>query len=327
LEINCLLMVSSATISIVIPTRNRRDVLGRLVTSIALQDRSDLEAIIIDDASENPVFLEDLEAAIPLGKSLSIKVARLERPSGACTARNRGIAEASGRYVLFVDDDIELHGNDLCSRLLGFTESNPSVGVVALAELTPNGKWGLNLGPNETPIEVSRFYGCGALFRAECLNQTGGFFEPLGYYYEEFEISMRVIDKGWRMVFHPEMRIIHYRDPRGRDVRGIRRLISRNALLTAIARFPAWMLPAALLSQLIRFTLVGWRSQPLDLSGPFAVIKATMKEMGTVLTQRNAISTRSLRKYKRLAKRPIVWITSEGELPPESLPVESGVLS
>lgn len=299
--------------SIVIPTRNRRDVLKRLVTSIAMQDCRDLEAIVIDDASQIPVLLEELRAAIPAGKSLPIKVARLQKPSGACAARNRGIAEASGRYVLFVDDDIEFERHDLCSRLIDFTEGNPSIGVVALAELTPDGRWGLNLGSSDTPIEVSRFYGCGALFRTECLNQTGGFLEPLGYYYEEFELSMRVIDKGWRMVFHPEMRIIHYRDPRGRDVRGIRRLISRNALLTVVARFPVWMLPAALALQLIRFTLVCWRSEPLDRSGPFAVVNATMKAIGSVLILRNAISTRSLRKYKRLAKSPVFWSKSQGE--------------
>jgi hypothetical protein len=124
---------------------------------------------------------------------------------------------------------------------------------------------------------------------------------------------MRVIDKGWHMVFHPEMRIIHYRDPRGRDVRGIRRLISRNALLTIIARFPVWMLPAALALQMIKFTVVCWRREFVDRIGPFAVIKSTMKQIGSVLTMREPISTRSLRKYKRLAKNPVVWGTSQDE--------------
>jgi GT2 family glycosyltransferase len=212
-----------------------------------------------------------------------------------------------------VDDDVELERDDLCSRLLAFTEGNPAVGVVALAEVARDGKWGLNLGPGDIPMEVSRFYGCGALFRTECLNQTGGFLEPLGYYYEEFELSMRVIDKGWRMVFHPEMRIIHHRDPRGRDVRAIRRLISRNALLTILARFPAWMLPAALAWQLIKFTVVCWQCELLDRFGPFAVIKSTLQQSGAVLTLRNVISTRSLRRYKRLAKCPVAWGKSQGE--------------
>ena len=301
---------TQVVLSVVIPTRNRRDVLARLISSIALQDRNDLEAIVVDDGSDNPVLHEALQAAVPMGKSLPIKLKRLDQTRGACAARNCGIAEASGRYILFVDDDIEFQGKDLCSRLLDFVGSNPSVGVVDLAELTPEGEWGLNLGPEDKIIEVSRFYGCAALFRAECLKETGGFLEPLSYYYEEFEISMRVIDKGWHIVFHPWMRIKHYRDPRGRDVRMIRRLISRNALLTAIARFPAWMLPVATAFQLGRFALVCWRTKPFDLFGPFAVIQATMKELRQVVVLRKEITTRSLRRYKRLAKHPVIWASS-----------------
>lgn len=296
---------SEILLSVVVPTRNRRNVLARLLASIAPQEGTTIEVLLIDDASADPVNLEQARQNIPVGRTLPVKLTRCAMPVGACAARNIGIAQASGKYILFLDDDTELVGSDLCSRLVAFADKNPTVGVIALAELTPTGAWGFNFGPPGPPTEVARFHGCGALFRSQCLVEVGGFFEPLNYYYEEFEISMRVINAGWRIVYDPSMLIVHHRDPRGRNTRSIDRLISRNAFITLLARFPFWMIPPALVSQAVRFLKTSWSRH--DRWGLPIVVYQVLKALPRVLPVRRTVTARALRRYKNLAQHPTVW--------------------
>jgi len=296
----------STDVSLVVPTRNRPGVLERLLRSVASQAGVEIEVVIIDDGSDTPVVTERVCAGVP-DLADSVRVIRMEKPVGACAARNRGVEATHARHLLFLDDDTELVGPDLCERLVRFMDEQTGVGVVALAELNPDGSWGFNLGPAGQALEVARFFGCGAMFRRACFDQVGGFFEPLGYYYEEFELSMRVIAHDWKLVFLPDCRIVHHRDPSGRDARRISRLIGRNALLTIVARFPWWMVPAAIAAQLAKFSARSLRTSPLDPAGVFAVIGSCLKALASVLPERAALPMHALNRYKHLAKQPLPW--------------------
>jgi hypothetical protein len=120
-------------------------------------------------------------------------------------------------------------------------------------------------------------------------------------------LSMRVIAGEWHIVFHPEMQVVHYRDPRGRDRREIARLISRNAYLTAIARFPLWMLPAALAVQAARIASKSWLRRPTDFCGPFVAAAGAARHLAAALRHRRTIAWASLRRYKGLARHPVPW--------------------
>ena len=90
------------TLSVVIPSRNRRDVLLRAL--YYLNDGSILpdEVIIVDDASDTPI-----RAAIDSGRyRFPLNVIRFEKQRGAAGARNTGIRSAHNDLVLLMDDDI-----------------------------------------------------------------------------------------------------------------------------------------------------------------------------------------------------------------------------
>ena len=85
--------------SVIITTYNRVGVLPRAVESVLSQHEADLELIIVDDGStdETPVFLEKIH---------DLRVTVLRRSNGGLSAaRNTGIAEASGDWTTFLDDD------------------------------------------------------------------------------------------------------------------------------------------------------------------------------------------------------------------------------
>lgn len=90
------------TISIYIPTHNRRTLLERAVTSIQNQTYGDFEVIIVDDASSDDT--EEYLSRLTLSDT-RFKYIKNEKPLGACASRNIAINRATGRYITGLDDD------------------------------------------------------------------------------------------------------------------------------------------------------------------------------------------------------------------------------
>ena len=95
-----------ALVSIVIPTYNRRQLIGYTLDSVAPQHHAgvDLEVIVVDDHSDDDT-VDFIARKYPM-------VTVLVNPGmGAPSARNHGLRHAHGDYVLFVDSD-DLVGPD-----------------------------------------------------------------------------------------------------------------------------------------------------------------------------------------------------------------------
>lgn len=89
-------------LSVVIPTKNRCGLLARAISSIKNQDWTNIEIIIVDDAStdETRQYLDTLSKADD-----KIKYIRNESSVGGAKARNQAINSAAGYYIAFLDDD------------------------------------------------------------------------------------------------------------------------------------------------------------------------------------------------------------------------------
>ena len=86
-------------VSVIIPTHNRRNLLELCLRGVLWQRNVDFEVIVVDDGStdDTPRMLQ--------AYGDRIRVVRHERAQGVSGARNRGIAEARGTWVAFLDDD------------------------------------------------------------------------------------------------------------------------------------------------------------------------------------------------------------------------------
>jgi len=92
-------------ISVVIPAYNYAKTLPRAVESVISQLSEDSELLVIDDGStdETPAVLAELQGRYP-GRFRAIR-----KPNGGLSSvRNRGISEAAGSYLVFLDADDEL---------------------------------------------------------------------------------------------------------------------------------------------------------------------------------------------------------------------------
>ncbi|MFZ1680835.1 MAG: glycosyltransferase, partial [Rhizobiaceae bacterium] len=80
-------------LSVVIPARGRQDDLDRAVRSVA-GEQVDLEIIVVDDASPDPLVLPG-----ELAGDKRLRLVARQANGGAGAARNTGLAMARGRLV------------------------------------------------------------------------------------------------------------------------------------------------------------------------------------------------------------------------------------
>jgi len=93
-------VVSAPAVSVIVPTYNRAALMRRAVASVLGQTFSDLELIVVDDASG------DDTARLPdIVRDPRLRYLRQTQRGGASAARNAGIAAARGAFVAFLDSD------------------------------------------------------------------------------------------------------------------------------------------------------------------------------------------------------------------------------
>ena len=91
---------------------NAAETLSAAIESVLAQTFEDWEMIICDDCST-----DNTEKIVKNITDSRFHYIRLEKNSGACTARNRGIKEAKGDYIAFNDSDDQWHIDKLEKQL------------------------------------------------------------------------------------------------------------------------------------------------------------------------------------------------------------------
>jgi glycosyltransferase involved in cell wall biosynthesis len=117
-------MSTAPLVSIVIPTKNRSDLLRQALDSLRAQTYPNWEALIVDDGStdDTPKVLAEIAAADPRFRPLRNPGPR----HGASASRNFGERAAAGKYVIFLDSDDALAPSCL-ERRVQVMEEEPAL--------------------------------------------------------------------------------------------------------------------------------------------------------------------------------------------------------
>jgi GT2 family glycosyltransferase len=145
-------------VSIVIPTRNRKEKLIRLIKSILESDypKDKLEIIVVDDASQDETYYEVSK------KFPTVKVIRNSKRRFLSGSRNIGLMNSKGKYIFFIDDD-NLIGKSTITNLVKFMERNPHVGIavpLTFYYFAPNRIWNSHISDPILPSPLRRKINC-----------------------------------------------------------------------------------------------------------------------------------------------------------------------
>ncbi|HEV3146353.1 MAG TPA: glycosyltransferase family 2 protein, partial [Gemmataceae bacterium] len=232
------------SLSIVIPSHNRPDLLRRCLETVTAHAPNNTEILVVDDASTNAIVSRTAES------SALVKTLRLPRQSGYCIAANRGIATATAPIVELLNDDTEVEAGWAEAALACFRRSH----VVAVAPLVlqwprssdpridsagdwyhPGGfarKRGHGQRLSTFPLKQAPVFGASAssaFYRRDWLLRVGGFPESFGSYFEDVDLAFRLRQAGGEIVFEPRSQIWHHAHASyGKTNRRLLELQSRN---------------------------------------------------------------------------------------------------
>ncbi len=180
------------------PVHNGQRFLRGAIESILTQSLSDLEFVIVDDAST-----DQTQNIINSFDDQRIRYFRLPTNSGAAAARNLALDHTCGRYVACMDAD-DISFPDRLQRQARFLDDHPTVGLVACGYDLVNEQGRLLIrndwGPTDSfPINdlvVCKPYFVGAVyfFRRECIAKVGGY--RVGWEMnEDYDLCVRIAEQ------------------------------------------------------------------------------------------------------------------------------------
>jgi glycosyltransferase involved in cell wall biosynthesis len=205
-------------ISVVIPVYNRKQTLLKAIDSVLQQTFSPAEIIVIDDCS--PFNIRDYLFEKGYLKNNTIKVLRNEVNLGPAGSRNKGIANATGELIAFLDSDDYWDKHKLEKQLL-LLNSNPeldlvycgSIWISDTGNIAPSGHvlykdnlWDKLVQGSWTP-HISSV----ALIKKTALQKLNGF-DPNLWHAEDLDLWMRLAQQDMKVDFCPECLSYFYFD-------------------------------------------------------------------------------------------------------------------
>lgn len=188
-------MTKATTISIVIPVYNQAEYLPSAIES-ALEQTVPCEIIVVNDGST--------DGSLEIAKRFPVKVVN-QINKGLSSARNTGIMNATGDYVLFLDaDDMLL---DACVERIISTIKSTNADIVAPSFKCfgmDNSEIRLMERPGIEDFKMGNRIGYCCAIRREVLLEVGGYSPRMTWGYEDYALTFNLLRLGKTLETIPE---------------------------------------------------------------------------------------------------------------------------
>jgi GT2 family glycosyltransferase len=221
--------------SVIVPTRNRVDLLSICISGLDAAEYPDVEAIIVDNDSDDPATLEFLGGLPARSRSgRRYRVLRHPGPFNYSAINNRAVAEASGELICLLNNDIEMLAPDWLG-IMATQALRDDVGAVGAQLLYPDGRIqhaGVVIGVGQAAGHAHRFLRPqdeGYFYRhalpqfvtavtAACLVvqrerflAVGGLDEaafPVAF--NDVDLCLKLNGRGWQSLYEPRAILVHH---------------------------------------------------------------------------------------------------------------------
>lgn len=220
--------------SVVTLTHNKLDTTRRCLPSLLATVPASWELVVVDNGSTDgtPEWVGEFRAT---AAEVGVRVTLVRNPAnvGCSTARNQGAAASTGRYLVFVDNDVALRSRRWLAMLGAVLEDDPGVGIVGPKLVYPvppyriqcagvgisrrgrvlfRGRGELSDDPRYGSREdVQCLISACFMVRRTVFDSAGGFdeaFNPVEF--EDFDLCYRIRSMGYRAVYEPAVEMYHF---------------------------------------------------------------------------------------------------------------------
>jgi glycosyltransferase involved in cell wall biosynthesis len=207
-------------LSVAIATYNRREELPQVLGSLARQDYppEQFEVLLVVDGSR------DGSAEVARSLELPYRLRVFEQENrGTAVARNRGVREAEGAIVVFLDDDIRPEPQFLAVHARAHREGDDRIALGYCPPATPTDTvWAITLRNwwedhyrlKAQPEHQWTFIDCSegnASLKRELFLSLGGYDESFPKSSRhDWELGVRLLEAGVRFSYHPEAKAWHH---------------------------------------------------------------------------------------------------------------------
>jgi hypothetical protein len=223
-------------LSIIIVNWNVKDLLRKNLQSIfTLTEGLESEVIVVDNASKDS-SVQMVAAEFP-----KVILIASNRNLGFAKANNLGLEQANGKYVLFMNPDMELVENSF-KILFDWLEKNPQIDMGTCQLIYPDGSRQNNIKNNPglcdqflillkqhhfiqpkclkrylakdfdytKEQQVKQVMGAFVLVKNEVIHDLGGWDEDYYLWWEDLDLCKRAQDKGYQIWYTPQTKVIHH---------------------------------------------------------------------------------------------------------------------
>lgn len=288
-------------VSIVFLAFNRREALA--VSLEQVLDHLDypserLEVIVADNASS------DGTAEMVRERFPSVRIMRNAENVGA-SGWNHAMTCARGDWRLILDDDCHIAKDALKTAVRRAQEHHADlVSFRVLSGEVPG--YAFN---DEYPTGLLSFWGCSAMFSRRAI-ETEPFYDPRMFIWaNEMELTMRLLDRGFRHLYLPEVESVHMKGPNDKFVEHMMRVNYRHWGYIAGKHLQALDAVGALANLLVHVLLQAWSEDRRAIRSVADVPRGFVDGLRGRAPVRPAVS-RVYRRHSRHFLSPIPFLRS-----------------
>ncbi|WOO41438.1 glycosyltransferase family 2 protein [Rubellicoccus peritrichatus] len=216
-------------INFVVLTRNRLEALEQCLDALSKEVDNHTSCVVIDNSDE--VIREEVIECCKKYPWVTYKWVQ-SSPYILSQGRNIGAAMSNSDVIAFLDDDSYISEGwiKVCRESFESSETGAIGGPIDDPEVSnldhsreceigafnPKGEVIDNFDciPPKTVV-IKHMRGCNWAIRKKVFDECGGFDETLsGYCFEELDLSLNIRSKGYKIKFHPNLRVYHDLKPR-----------------------------------------------------------------------------------------------------------------
>jgi GT2 family glycosyltransferase len=221
----------SPLVTIIIPTKDKVDILKKCTESILNRSTYDnYEILLVDNQSTETGTLKYYEA---LKNNAKVRLIKDDRPFNFAAINNYAVKHVESEYIIFLNNDTEVISANWIENMLGFAQREDVGAVGALLYHPDNtiqhagvivgingitghpfknlarGSFGY-MGRAKVSQNLSAVTGACLMTKKSVFEETGGFDEVYSHAFNDIDFCLKLRAKGYVIVYTPDAELYHH---------------------------------------------------------------------------------------------------------------------